>query len=119
MCAVSGIFGKRHAYVMTLIQPVETYMTVRVHGKHGVCVWQSSPKHVGASPSDDPGRGHREQRRPGGILQPLPVHTGGQLLLHVIIRYWFLLGSSLLLKRVCFERRPDVSIALLPVIHHI
>lgn len=46
---------ERHGYVMTLIQPVETYMTVRVHGEHGsVCVWQSFPKHVGASPSDDP-----------------------------------------------------------------
>ncbi|XP_068584049.1 BAI1-associated protein 3 isoform X2 [Cebidichthys violaceus] len=36
----------------------------------------SSPELVGAAPADDPGCGRREQGRPGGVLQPLPVHSG-------------------------------------------
>lgn len=43
---------------------------------------QSSTKHVGAAPADDPGHGHRKQGGSGGVLQPLPVHSGGQRSLH-------------------------------------
>lgn len=37
---------------------------------------------MGAAPADDPGHGHRKQGGSGGVLQPLPVHSGGQRLLH-------------------------------------
>ncbi|XP_061703344.1 BAI1-associated protein 3 isoform X2 [Syngnathoides biaculeatus] len=35
-----------------------------------------SAEPVGAAPAHDPGLGHREPRRSGGVLQPLPVHGG-------------------------------------------
>ena len=49
----------------------------------GVCVCcvfpaQGSSEHVEPSPPDDPGHGGGEQRGAGGVLQPLPVHRGGQ-----------------------------------------
>lgn len=39
---------------------------------------QSPPEHVGAAPAHDARRGGRKPGRPGGVLQPLPVHGGGQ-----------------------------------------
>lgn len=63
---------------------------------------------MGAAPADDPGHSHRKQRCSGGVLQPLPIHSGGQCLVNSISQNFFLAISRLAL----FDSEPTKNRSL-------
>ena len=73
--SIGGESNLKTSYIMKSDRRVNTWALGRLIVS---AASQSPPEHVGAAPAHDPGRRHGEPRRSGGVLQPLPVHGGGE-----------------------------------------